>query len=500
MDKQLHVVFPKDYMEMIVEALAAEGFTIPNKDYELETFYHWATAEGEYCPTALIIDTLDDDIPIEAKAEEYIRYLTDIRLNKPNMRLIINLPSQFKIMKQMQRSFVSLGIYDFYFEDHFSVQSILQWIENKRNLADVKNLITTDSYEEKMEETSHSTGEDSTELTEIHRGKTEEIFIEDDDQELGFSSILHDKFGDKVKGLKRLTDSFSINVNLPKFAGNSRSKVVEKYVTMIQQSIAFISLSKGAGSTFHSLNFASYLSEKGLDIGLYEQPVHFDGRSYIADVFDLFKTPNRQEASIPHMILERKPIWLEQVPEYCEVKVYATDYGQGFINNFKSEQFIRYLNTGKHTVKIMDFGYIPSHWLNESTFLDVLNTFQHIVVVVELLPTSFIPNFERFEFFKNFQDEYNNQSELWFLLNRYDSYIPKKELKKLELDLSHRCLALETNQVYKSMFDKKTPYDGSRDIQEELNIVYDDLFEDMGLNGEIKYKRKKALRGMFHRV
>lgn len=492
MDKRLHVIFPKDYMDTIVEALEKESYTVTHKDYQLETFYHWAMAENDHSPTALIIDPLDEGIPLEAKAEEYVRYLTDIKINKPNMRLIINLPSQFSRAKNMQRNFVSLGIYDFYFEDNFSVQTILKWIENKRTLADVKSLIVHESIEEKIEEkeAEHEQKQNSPEIKNI-----EEVLM--DEVENSFSSFINEKFGDKVKTIKRFADSFSINVNLPKAP---RTQVVEKYVTMIQQSIAFISLSKGAGSTFQTLNFASYLRDKGMSVGIYEQPVHFDGRSYLADVFDFFKKEKNKEISIPHLILERKPIFLEQAPVYSGINVYATDYSQGYIEDFKSEQFIRYLNTGKHTIKIMDFGYVPSFWFNKESFMDVLNTFQQLVIVSDLLPTSFVPNFERFEFFQNFQEEPSHQSELCFLINKYDSYFPKKELKQLKIEHAHRCPVLDSHQVFKAFFGKKVPFDTSKEVEDELSITYNGLLEEMRLTGEVQYKKKRILSSMLQKV
>jgi hypothetical protein len=460
-------------MEQIVQSLERENFIVTNKDYQFETFYHWATGNGEYSPTALIIDASDDDIPIEAKAEEYIRYLTEIKIKKPNMRLIINLPSQFKYMKNMQRNFVGLGIYDFYFEDNFTVQTIVEWIDNKRTLADVKDMIILEGTGQEDKSSTEKTHEDSE--TCLQDGSEKES----EEDKKGFSSFINEKFRSKMP----------------------REQVIEKYVTMVQQSIAFISLSKGAGSTFHALNYASYLKNKGMNVGLYEQPVHLDGRSYLADVFEFFKDDEKQQVSLPHMILDRKPILLEQTPKYKDISIYATDYSQGYINDFKSDQFLRYLNTGKHTIRIMDFGYVPSKWFNNESFIDLLRTFQYLVVVVDLLPTAFVPNFERFDFFKSFQKDSSYQSELVFLINRYDSYIPKEELKRLDLVQALRCPALNAKEVFKAFYDKKIPFDEAKEIEEELETTYNGILTDMEMNGEVQYtKKRRTLSSMLQRV
>ncbi|WP_148347031.1 hypothetical protein [Robertmurraya massiliosenegalensis] len=483
-------------MEKIADLLAKEGYKIENRDYSLETFYHYATGVGNKSPIALFIDAFDDEVPVEVKAEEYTEYLSEIRFNNPNMRLIINLPSQFKHMKQMQRNLMSLSIYDFHFEDNFSIQSILGWIETPKTLADVKDLVkdlivhenskekVNDNLKYKVIEPNEKQSSPDLELSEI----------EIEEEEDGKSNQKEEKF----PGIKRLADSFSFSVHLPK------TKVIEKYVTLNQQSVAFISLSKGAGSTFHSLNFASFLSDKGRDVGVYEYPIHSEGRTYLSDVFDFFDyngdTLKKQQISVPHLICDRKPIFLEQAPIYENIHIYATDYESKCITDFTNEQLLRYINTGKHSIKIMDFGYIPSANLNyESSFIDLLSVFHHVVVVTDLMPTMINPNIERLAFFQEYKEDERYQTEVTFLLNRYESYLPKKEIKQLNLANSHQCISLPYEHIFKAYYDKKIPYDISRDVEEELIIVYDGLLKEMGLEEEIKYRKKKK-RGFFSRV
>ncbi|MEQ2529093.1 hypothetical protein WMO40_20675 [Bacillaceae bacterium CLA-AA-H227] len=500
MDKQLHIVFPKDYMETVVQVLEKEGYQVTNRDYLLETFYHWATKEEqkEYTSTALIVDASNDDIPIEVKAEEYIRYLTEIRIFKPNMRLIINLPSQFKHMKQMQRNFMSLNIYDFYFEDNFSVQSLLSWIENPRNLSDLKDLVKDVIIHEKISNEKQDNNKSSNEsevsaqedkcLQKVEEYEEKEIINKDD------------RTGDRASGLKKIANSFSFNVNIPKV---QKTKVVEKYVTVNQESIAFISVSKGAGSTFHSLNFASYLRDRELNVGVYEYPIHLDGRTYLSDVFGFFEdhgdNEDSKQISIPHLLSERRPIFLEQIPSYQEISFYAVDYNQKPINSFSNEQLLRYLNTGKHTIKIMDCGFVPSDYFKELSFVDFLSFFHHIVVIVDCMPTMINPNIERLSFFQQLKEDDRFQTKISFLINRYDSYMPKKELKYVNLSDAHRCSSLPYDHIFKALYDKKIPYDISEDIEQELYKIYNGLLEDLQLEEELHYKKKRK-RGFFNKI
>lgn len=496
MDKQIHIVFPKEYMDTIVQVLENGGYKVTSKDHVLETFYHWATGEEQkdYTSTALIIDALDEEIPVEAKAEEYVRYLTEIRIHRPNMRLVINLPSQFRHMKQMQRNFVSLSIYDFYFEDNFSTQSIFDWLENPKTLADVKDFIVHEqSYPENKVVT--KTGPYQKEVNSDkdnndNNNKNHEI----KNNHNNIAAKLPEN--DRKKAKQR---RFSINVSLPR-----KPMVVEKYVTMYQQNIAFISLSRGAGSTFHSLNLASYLRDRGLTVGVYEQPIHYDGRSYLADVLDLFgNEPTTKELtqkiSVPHLILERKPIFLEQVPKYNNIEVFATDYDR-CIRGFNNEQFARYINTGRYAFKIVDLGYVPSDWLNKVSFIDLLNTFQHIVIVIDLIPTAFNSNSDRLTFFYDFRNSLYQNSNLQFLINRYNSYIPKKELRQIRLEEAHQCPMFPYDQIFKAIYDKKTPYDMSEDIENELSVIYKGLLDEIRIEESRQNKKRKGIRGILEKV
>lgn len=491
MKEEIHLVFPKEYMESVVDSLEQEDYIVTNKDFDFGTFYHWMTSdEPVNAKIALVVDTIEDDIPIEVKALEYVEKLTEIRLARPNLRLIINLPSSFKHLISMQKKLLPLSIYDIYFEENFSVQDILEWLETPKSLADMKSLIVDEhhSKEEFMQDDLKFKEESQNE-----RKSEEDIHYEydddDDENEKSLSSRINHVFGDKIRDLKRFKESFSIDVNLPKRAS---VKTVEKHIITSQQSVAFISLSRGAGSTFHCLNYASYLREKGLNIGVYEQPVHTDGRSYLADVFDTYKDEKDQSISVPHFVIDRKPIMLENTFDYHEIGIYATDYSKGYIEEFKSDHFIRYLNIGKHTVKLMDFGYVPTHWFNNVSFIDVLNMFDHLVIVTDLLPISFIPNYERLSFFQALKNE-NPQTRMHFLLNKYHQTVPKKELKQLNLLDAHRCPPLPYNDIFESLFRKRIPYDISRNIQKELNVTYLGLFEDMEIQIETNYKNRKSI-------
>lgn len=482
MEKQIHIVFLKDYMDAVVQFFENEGYEVSSRDYQLETFYHWATKneDKELDSVALIIETFNEEVPIEVKAAEIVKYLTEIKIFKPNMKLIINLPSQFKQMKQMQRSFVGLSIYDFYFEDNFTTQSLLEWVRKSKTLADVKDLIVHEQeFKENLDEENVIDTKKKEKEVHHHQEKKEE------------PSTRIERVKDKEK-VKR----FSINVTFPQ-----KETVVEKYVTMYQQKIGFISLSRGAGSTFHSMNLAYYLIQRGMTVGLYEQPQHFEGRTYLADVFDCFNVSVKENVcSVPHLIQERSPIFLEKIPNYQGIAIYGTDYEDNPIQSFNADQYLKYLNTGKHTIKIMDFGYLSDDWFNRRELLDVLNHFDHLVVVVDLMPLSFNPNSKKF---MDFQEKYKFEGNLHFLVNRFNSSLSNEEIEEIGLENSNKCNMLSYDEVFKSILNRNIPLFKSKlEIEVPLEELYQNLVNDMEINGgqEIKQRKKKGLKGLFQRA
>lgn len=492
MDKTIHLVIPKGYDTVLLSRFKEENFIVTNVDHELDNFRHWALSKEKENPKiAFIMETMENDLPVEIQAKEFVEKLTEIKVNRSSIRIVVVLPEHFDRILSLKKKLATLNIYDMYFDNSLSFQKVLSWIETEKTLADVKHLIIDGS--EENYEMSPNEKKIRADVEEQER-EDESYYVEDNEDNDGgvLSNRINEMFGDKLESIKRLTDSFSIDLSV--LQRKKGKKVIEKYITMAQQSIVFISLSKGAGSTFHSLNFASYLQDKGMSVGLYEQPIHTDGRTYIADIFEMYK--KKEDLSVPHAVLNRKPIFLDQLYTHNSIGVYATDYSKGYIDDFKNDQMIKYLNTGKHMIKIMDFGYVPTHWFNSESFVDILQLFDHIVVVTDLLPLNFIPNFERFSYFQEFQEALAHSTDVHFLLNRYESKVPKKELRQLNLQDANRCPQLDYDEIYKSYFDKKIPFDTSKEIQEELSITYKGLFDDMEIEIETKIKKKRGLLGL----
>lgn len=481
MTKKLHIVFPKEYMDVLLRSLDEEKYTVINKEYSLDTFHHWATGEDTSNPDiALIVETTENDIPIERLVKDYINKLTEIRLNpmRQEIRIILVLPSQFGRIPYLKKSLAALAIYDVYFTEQFSLDTIIEWIDNERTLADVKDLFANSKDEQN------------------------EIVIEDEEtKEVLNSADKGDSHPNKRVDIKRLKNSLSKEKNFLQREKSEKVKevvietVVEKYITIAQQSIAFISLSKGAGSTFHTLNLASFFKEKDFSIGVYEQPQYADGRTYIADVFNIFQMEEDANISVPHAIIERKPVIYDQVYNYHSIPIYAVDYTRGEIDNFKIDHVLRYLATGKHTIKLMDFGYISKQQFENREFMDILNIFDHVVIVADTMPVALIPNQDRLKYFQSLEDDNSNDINVHFLLNRFSSKMTKKDLHELRFEEAIKCSTLNADSIYKACMDMKVPFDTDQQLKEELSLVYENLCNDMGIEIVTNKQRKKRLFG-----
>ena len=487
MTKKLHIVFPKEYMNVLLRSLDVEKYSVINKDYSLDTFHHWATGEDPAQPDiALIVETTDNDIPIERLVKEYVNKLTEIRLNslRQDIRIILVLPSQFGRISYLKKSLAALAIYDVYFTDDFSFDTIIEWIENEKTLADVKDLFVSSKeekneiiIEEEVENVSSESEKDELQ-TDKKRADIKRL------KKLKDKNFLHKEKSENVKEvIKEVVKEVVVET------------VVEKYITIAQQSIAFISLSKGAGSTFHTLNLASYLKEKDFSIGVYEQPQYADGRTYIADVFNIFQDEEDGNISVPHAVMERKPVIHDQIYNYRSIPLYAVDYTRGAINNFKIDHVLRYLSTGKHTIKLMDFGYLSTEQFQSKDFMDILNIFDHVVVVADTMPIALIPNVNRLNYFQSLEDNNTNEINVHFLLNRFSEKMTKKDLSELGFEDAIKCSTLNQDSIYKAYFDMKVPFDSDPQLKEELSLVYENLCNDMGIELNTNKQKKKRLFG-----
>lgn len=460
MGKKLHIVFPKEHMQVLLSALQGfEEYIVTGTDYHFDTFYDYAVSEQEIdCDVALIVGDIKGNIPIVQKVSDFLKKVTDIRIKRPNLRLVVCLTKEYEHIQSLQQTLVSLSVYDIHFVDQFDIYVLIDWIEKPKNLADMKNFIVPTE--------NNITPIINKPLAE----KKEENIVEE--QEMS-----------------------RIKIRKPKKEIEGSTKIVEKIVSVTQTNIAFISLSRGAGSTFHATNFSSFLRSKDLNVGLYEYPLYERGRTYLIDHFDFNELESTDLlVSAPHAIHENKSFNQELALNYKGISIYPVNYKKGVIETFTAEMMYRYINTGRHTIKVVDLGYLELTEENKK----VLQAFDHIYIIVDLSPSSFLPNYERFIHIEEMKEK-EGQSNIDFIINPYVSTVPKHEIKELKLDKAYRCNQFELEMTMKAFFKKSTVFDGIEELREEFSLLYEKLCDDIKL--PISFgKHKKGKLGIFNKL
>lgn len=452
-------------MEVLLRELSKyEAFTVTGTDYNFDTFYDFAMSKGDIeCNTALIIGDLQGDIPVEEKIESFLKKVTEIRFNRPQLRFIVSLPKSYEHLKIIQQSLVSLTIYDLHFTDQIQFDTLIDWLENPKNISDMREFIApTEIY--KQPTTPDSASANNSE--EKEQAEKKDVIVANESS--------------RVNRRKQRSEEKEIRFE---------TKVVERIVSVTQKNIAFISNSRGGGSTFHATNFASFLNANELNVGLYESPIIEKGRTYLTDLFDL----SDSSVSIPHLIFKNQPIQQDYLNKYNGITIYPVHYRDESLVDFTDEMMYRYLNIGRHTVKIADLGYWELNNYSES----IIQTFDHIYLIVDLSPIAFIPNFERFEWLKT-KAQSDSFPTISFIINPYVSSFPKNELRDLDLNKAYRCELFVREQIMEAYFNKQTAYDGVEEIQEGLNGLYQSLCKELDI--PLYHLKKNKKTGIFNKL
>lgn len=487
MTQTIHAVFPKDFWNPIKKYFVQDHiqYDVINIDDEIQTFKHYMLGEsGQVIADIALICLFEDfEIPLDAQTTDLSEYLLEVKMKNSNIRIVLILPNSFKRSNKLTKDLVTLGIYDIHFTDEFNFRDILGWLEKPMQLPDMKEFI------EKEYGIKHQVSE-----------KTEES-----EKELVFSieaetdskaPVENKKSSSKLSSIKAITAGFfknrEVKATTKKEQPSNPSDNVHQVNTLAftQRNIAFLSVSKSAGSTFHANNFASFLALNGVGrIGLFEYPVHCENKTYLSDVFNLYKeSEDNKKCSIPHAILNKRPFKKEDLYHYNNViDIIATDYSLSEILDFTGQQTLKLLNVAKHDVKIMDFGCIPLERLKSEDFRDILSMFDYAVLVMDLMPTALIPNHDRFYKLQSLaKDEMPNDPI--YIFNQFAGNIKKCEYKHLNINKAYECQAFERSTIFNAMYENTAAFDFDHTIKSYLISLYSDLCEEVSIPNHIEDK------------
>ncbi|MFS0783396.1 hypothetical protein [Bacillus sp. 1P06AnD] len=462
---KLHIVFPKDYQEVLLRELPNQGYSVVNSDYTFDTFYHWATSEEENAANvAIIAEATRDNIPIEIKLKEMLGRLTEIRIKRSELRLILFLPVEANYVSNFKESLVQLGIYDFYFADSFTFDSLIKWIEHPKSLSDVKEYILTETPV----------------LTEESASKEEESKTEKKKLLKKQNKALEKQTG----GEEQQSDAeIPANSRIARSQSKQRvktiveEKIIEKVITIQPKKIAIHSLSKGAGATFHAMNLAAFFQEQYVGVGVFENPVYSVGKTYQADAINLFQE-NSHFSSVPHQVARKIPVIKEQIPVHKGISFYSLDPEAERLNSFSNEEFMRYMNISTEIIKIMDFGYLPMTELNDYWQEELFKQFDLHIVCIDMMPLSIIPNMDKLALFLN----EGLGSKAQFLINKHVDVIQPDDLEEIGINESLYCPYLSYESIYKASYENELPFHYSDSLKKSLTGIYEDIGKRLEFN------------------
>lgn len=467
--KNVHVVFQKSAKEVITSFFEREvNYNVINYDEDITTFRHYMLKEDliEKADIALLVIFESVEVPIEVQIKEIIKNAIEVKLAHVDLRLVFAFPQKFEYYTKLVKDLVSVGIYDIHFINDFKLADIVQWLDNEKTLSDVKKYITT---------------EDDEPLTMVNPGK-----VETESNQISNNPI-KDLQNDKESGS-------SLKRGKIKASESPAIKEIVVTKTIEQKNIAILSFNKCAGATFHTTNLASYLANSGVKVGVYEYPKTSPNKTYLTDVFDFFSEYDEEiKRSIPHLIINNQELNIqENVYDKGELSFYPVNYMEGEIEDFTIPQFMKYLNVGRQVFKIMDFGNFTKDEMNDDQFYNMLSMFDVLIVVLDMMPVSLLPNFERLSALQKVTESLIDLNTV-YIINHHTDSIKKEHYKHLNIGTPERCPSFDRDKIFKAMYDKQTIYDYDPTIRNELNNLYNTVFKKCNI--ELKdqtLKRSKA--------
>lgn len=472
--KNLHVVFPKGYIDVLLPMLKNEGYNVLNYDDNTGSFVDWANSDAEtLADTALIIEPLTRNVPTEIEMQELLGKLTELRIKRAELRVVLILPLEASHVSNFKENLVKLGIYDFYFTENITFEIIENGIENPKNLGDMKEFIINDSSQMFLEQ------------EVIHEVNNQEIQETDGELTRTRSARNHNKNSNNPVVVEKVVEKI---VEVEKLV--EVEKVIERVLTVKQKKIALHSLSKGAGSTFHTVNLAAYFNDLKINVGVFENPLDQLSKTYLADTINLFEE-NEQWLSIPHLIKKKQIYSRDNIPTHKGIKFYVLNSTNEKIPTYNFDEYLRYLNAGPELLKIMDFGYLDYDSYKDEGMLEVLNQFDLHILCMDLMPIAVNSEFNKLSIFLN--EELN--SDVQILINRFTKGISNEDMHDIGIEEALKCPMFDYETVFRSFYNQSIPYHFDADINNSLANLYDNISDLLQFDKKEMRVRKNKNKG-----
>jgi hypothetical protein len=341
--------------------------------------------------------------------------------------------------------------------------------------------------------------------------------IENEDEEVIFDVWPYIKqrienkatYGDAARWHYELT--FSTNKendekeNSTKEKISNRTKIITKTEVIVEEKITFIpnnmiaviNLSKKAGSSFLTLNLAKLLSENNVSVSILENPISSDGRTYLFDILgiELSVDEDFHFYSVPHEIKKKNRINPNHVIVDENLEYLIVNPQMDKIEQWSYEDTLKYLNSSKNNVKIIDIGEIYAKNFEKNPFFKLIQEVDYLLVMVNPLPHEMLSNVELLEYLTELAKEHDN---IHFIINKWSQGIDEKFISKTKIDYinSVKIPFLKPELIYSSIYKQKVPLE----INEIREVLQDSLaqtvkifYPELLLNS-IKLNKKSLLK------
>lgn len=272
------------------------------------------------------------------------------------------------------------------------------------------------------------------------------------------------------------------------------TEIGEQNVTLSNvKNIGIISLSKGAGASFVTMNLAKAIASYKVPVAVLEPPL---GTPYLFDTLGLAEKLNEYEEgdrfySYAHMISSGSDIERDKETIYDSIAWFIPDARIEPVESWDALMMLKLLNTSKKSyINIIDIGSNFHH----VSIQESLDSMDLTIVVVDPFPTSVIHNEKKCHELLDLKEKGHN---IIFVFNKYNKGVNRKMiLDYLSIKPVASIPYISPELVYKSVFDCMIPYNNGL-VKEQLEESFSFLLKTIVPKDNYKKYHKKSKLGFF---
>lgn len=326
------------------------------------------------------------------------------------------------------------------------------------------------------------------EVVNLLENKDVKVLVFDGDFEALFEQI--DSILNELKKEEEAENEKNVKVNVP-------IKYIEKEVEIIKEvkikeykhmyseieskTVGIMNLSRGAGSTFITLNLAKALAEYKILTAVIELPL--EAPKIYTNIGIEQKLSEDDENgylnffSFPHAINNNEKIEKDKETYIDDIIFVVPDPHK---ENIKGEDWnfnkmLKLLNVArKAKVHLIDINNSFEHESVRDLLLEELDL---LMVIIDPNPTEVILNISRLNEIKKLEKE--NRLNVKYIINKNNSGVKLKELKRyIEVDILTSIPFIDNSLVYNALYEGEIPY-RYEDIKEKLNQSFVPILREL---------------------